>query len=145
MTAFSNSDFLPGTYVLKVQFSNGLFALFTLSIAPAPAQVGCGTNAPMIQSVNASSPPFVVGTRVALSATVTDPDLLTCGSAESFTYAWKFLTMPAGSQAFFPAPLAAQPSFFPDLPGSYVIEVIVTDSTLRTVQATVLVIVAVGP
>jgi K319-like protein len=51
-----------------------------------------------------------------------DPD------GNPITYAWSFLSRPAGSSAAFSNPAAVNATFTPDLPGDYTIQLIVTDS-----------------
>jgi len=51
-----------------------------------------------------------------------DPD------GDPITYAWSFLSRPAGSSAAFSNPTIVNPTFVADQPGDYVIQLIVTDS-----------------
>jgi hypothetical protein len=136
ITDLPTSGFLPGSYVLKVQFSNSTIGLFVLSVGAVTTAStgGCGTNAPIV-AVNFASAGGV-GFQVTLLATVSDPDLITCGAREFFTYDWKFLDVPAGSRLtnLIP-PFAQTPTFIPDVTGIYSVMVTVTDSTGRTARA----------
>lgn len=137
ITTFSWSDFLPGTYLLKVRFTNGRFALFTVSlcVTTATSSGGCGIHPPEA-SLSADPPTAVVGTPVILSLTVADLDLMPpseCGSLEFFTYSWVVLSVPPGSGvASMTPPFGSSVYFTPDVPGSYSVQAIVTDSTGRT-------------
>lgn len=73
--------------------------------------------------------PFYPGEGVALSAPVTDADVTACGFPETVTYAWSLSAAPAGSIAFINQPASPTPSFVPDLPGEYDLQLTVTDST----------------
>lgn len=57
--------------------------------------------------------------------------------ADPLTYTWSFVTMPKQSKAAFSDPSAVSPSFIPDVPGTYVVQLVVndykTDSTPKTV------------
>jgi len=57
--------------------------------------------------------------------------------ADPLTYTWSFVTMPKQSKAAFSDPSAVNPSFIPDVPGTYVVQLVVndykTDSTPKTV------------
>jgi alpha-tubulin suppressor-like RCC1 family protein len=53
------------------------------------------------------------------------------------TYKWSFVTRPDGSDAFIASPTSAQPSFFPDLWGSYVVQLVVNDGWLDSPPSTV--------
>lgn len=131
---------VPGTYTLQLVVTDTAGHQSAPSFAQV--QVGsCGTNAP---EVSAQATPDQVATlqQVALSATVTDvdndpacqtlPDGGTGLSAQSFTYAWSFESMPAGSQAQLNNAALQSPSFTPDVAGQYVVRLLVTDSTGRS-------------
>jgi PKD repeat protein len=86
----------------------------------------CGTATPVVQSIVATPPSPQVGTLVTLTATVTDADN-SCGPPEVFKYAWRVASAPSGSTASLSSSSAASPTFTPDLPGAYTIELVVTD------------------
>lgn len=65
--------------------------------------------------------PFV-GDTVTLDGSLSnDPD------GESISYLWQFTSLPSGSQSSLSTQSAATPSFIPDLPGTYVISLVVND------------------
>jgi len=97
-------------------------AAFDLVVGP------CGAFAPTVTIADPGT--HDPGEAVALSATVVDPDNgPTCGLGQTFTYAWTLDAQPAGSTATLNNPASAAPSFIPDLPGTYTVGVIATDST----------------
>jgi hypothetical protein len=134
VTNFTTSGFLPGTYVLRVEFGQGPSAFFALSIpaTTASAQAACGTT-PLLVNILSSAPSALVGALVTVSAIVLDPDAQICDGP--FSFEWKLLGVPASSRAVLvPSSGAASSSFVPDLPGTYVITVVVS-RTGRTTQA----------
>lgn len=68
---------------------------------------------------------------VQLTATAsTDADnAAPCSLGQTLSYAWSFLALPAGSSAKINNPTVVDPSFFTDYPGTYVVGLVVTDST----------------
>jgi hypothetical protein len=72
------------------------------------------------------------GVPVTFTANVNDPNLPTPGGCTAavapFAYAWTFAAVPTGSKAALNAPMAAGPSFVPDMPGAYVVALTVTDA-----------------
>jgi hypothetical protein len=78
-------------------------------------------------SVNVTATPEIlpgvfVGAPVGLSATA----IATCPGALSYT--WHFVQRPVGSNAVLSSPSAPNPSFVPDLGGSYVVSVMAVDA-----------------
>jgi YD repeat-containing protein len=63
---------------------------------------------------------------------------------DTLSFAWGFAERPAGSTATFVDPTVVQPHFTPDLPGTYVAQLIVTDGAVNSAPDTVQ-IVAVPP
>lgn len=49
------------------------------------------------------------------------------GDGDNLTYEWSFTSVPTGSQAAFDDATVAMPVFTPDLPGAYVVELVVND------------------
>jgi hypothetical protein len=73
-----------------------------------------------------------VGTGVALEAITTDEDEAPgCGLPQSFSYAWRLLEVPGGSVATLANERGRVASLRPDVPGTYVAEVVATDATGR--------------
>ena len=133
----SFSPDVRGNYDLLVQVTDSLGlksdptdpkAHLTYSTQP------CGDNAPVVQSIGAAPVSPDVGGQVALSAVVTDADSDlsgVCGLKRSFTYGWSLLELPAGSAARLNNAAIRAPSFTPDLHGSYVVGLTVTDNLGR--------------
>ncbi len=101
--------------------------------------VDCGANPPVIGSLTATTQGLGVGVSfnpgqvVNLSAAVTDADSA-CNPPfpETFSYAWTLLARPAASAAFIvPNSDGTLASVKPDLPGPYLVQLVVTDSTGR--------------
>ncbi len=89
----------------------------------------CLTHAPAVMDIKASpSAAPNIGQATQLTATITDADAdMTCGEPPSYSYSWSFVQLPAGSTATFNAPTADDPTFTPDVPGDYIIGLVVTD------------------
>lgn len=121
----------PGNYevTLVVTDSTGLSSSpFTATIIASD----CGNAAPSVSSIAATPPAPNTGDTVQLSATVTDADTLpSCSLTQGFSYSWSFITVPAGSTAQLNGSFLLTPSFTADVPGDYVVQLIVTDSTGR--------------
>jgi hypothetical protein len=141
-TLFADA-FLPGAYILRAQFSNGMLAMFVLPLGTVKPAGGCGTHRPTIILNLLTSAPQV-GVPTVLQATATDQDLAVCGPAEYLSYSWKFLDFPAFSQTSF-STLGSMPTFIPDLGGTYTILGTVTDSTGRSASAAITIVVALPP
>ena len=93
------------------------------------AVTDCSENVPVIDSVTPSTASPVVGQVVQLMAAISDADTLApCNLPESISYAWTLVGQPAGSTVVLNNPLAAGPSFAPDLEGDYSIKLVVTDA-----------------
>jgi hypothetical protein len=56
---------------------------------------------------------------------------------DALSHRWSFTIVPTGSQANLSDPMAIQPTFVVDLPGTYVVQLIVNDGTLDSTPATV--------
>ncbi|MEK6608240.1 MAG: hypothetical protein AABZ30_11305, partial [Myxococcota bacterium] len=122
---------VPGDYevALVVTDSAGV------SSAPAPFTVtvsACGDAAPSVEAVTADPPAPDTGEAVQLSATVVDADTEDpCALAQTIAYAWAIAERPVGSTAGLSDAAARNPSFTPDVPGDYVVELVARDSTGR--------------
>lgn len=118
---------VPGVYVAQLIVNDGAtdsdpdtVTITTLNSRPV-------ANAGADQSVVAGQPAALDG-----SASF-DPD------GDPLTFAWSIVSRPDGSAAALADPTAAQTSFVADLPGDYVLQLIVSDGTLASVPDTVLV------
>jgi len=120
-TGNATTSFTPdvaGTYVVSVVVSDGhggsSEAKVTFDAAPfdgRPTAV-----------VRASATDVEPGTSVLLDATgSTDPE------NDTLQYMWSVVSQPAGAQVAFSGQAGAQPTFTAQLPGSYVIQLIVSD------------------
>jgi hypothetical protein len=97
----------------------------------------CGGNRPT--AVVAVSPASVgVGMAVKLVPTVTDADnggscqaRTNPNPVQSFSFGWTLLATPPGSTTSFSGAAAREPGFIADQPGTYVVRLVVTDSTGR--------------
>lgn len=123
----SFSPDVPGDYVFEVYTTNdaGVAGATFRTTVTAGA---CGTSAPVVASVSASSSAPAIGQAVLLSAVVTDADSLPpCNRAETPTYVWRLTRVPAGSVAKLNDPALAGPSFRPDVAGTYEATLTVVD------------------
>ncbi|MGI5860550.1 MAG: PKD domain-containing protein [Myxococcales bacterium] len=122
---------LPGTYrvQLAITDSTGRAGQKTVELTARE----CGVNAPIIVALSAD--PATVGARVQVRAMALDPDSAPpCSRPGALTYAWRFAARPATSAARFDNRRLASPSFLPDVAGTYVVELAVTDPTRRTAR-----------
>lgn len=129
---------MPGSYHARLVVSNG-----TLTSAPAEIIVNvavgaCGDNAPTATAV-ADALAVSPGDGVQLQGSADDVDnAAPCSAAQALTYAWRLVRVPAGSAATLNDASSDWPAFVADVTGSYVAELIVTDSTgMRSAPATV--------
>ncbi|MHB1845082.1 MAG: PKD domain-containing protein, partial [Deltaproteobacteria bacterium] len=126
----------PGVYVAQVVVTDqhgrqGISAPVTVTAT------SCGAVLPEV-SITPSQSATNPGTPVQLSAVVVDPNATgSCSLAEGEAYAWSFLSLPPGSLTQINDPSIADPSFTPDIPGSYSLQVAATDSSGQTGTASV--------
>lgn len=114
-----------GTYVVQLVVNDGASnsdpAIVTISTTSPPPTANAGQN--QLASV---------GTAVQLDGSGSiDPD------GNPITYAWSILSAPKGSAANISDTTAPLPSFTPDLSGSYVAQLIVTDKNASGTPSTV--------
>ena len=108
---------LGGTYVARLIVNDG-------SQDSAPSEVTITADG--APTANAGPDQIGVNLGVAVNLTgaaSTDPE------SQPLTYAWSFVSKPAGSTATLASPTSATPSFTPDLGGDYVVQLIVDDGT----------------
>jgi len=115
----------PGTYVVRLIVNDGL-----TDSAPDTVQIGTANSRPVAhpgpdQTVH-------IGGLVQLDgAASSDVD------GDPLTYGWTFVSTPTDSHADLSDATTAHPSFAPDLPGRYVVQLIVNDGTVDSKPATV--------
>lgn len=95
----ASSDFFGSVYSIEL-------------VAVAPTAVG-GSN----QTIAAGQTAYLNGTASFASDT----------TSASLGYAWSFVSIPSGSSATLSGATTATPFFFVDLPGTYVVQLVVTD------------------
>jgi len=117
---------VAGTYVVQLTVSDGTASststvqVTTLTCCAAPvANAGVQQRATQGATVNLTG------------ATSTDP------FGQTLTYQWSLLSRPAGSTATLSNPTTATPSFTADAAGTYVAQLIVSDSVRASAPATV--------
>ncbi|NJD69712.1 MAG: PKD domain-containing protein [candidate division NC10 bacterium] len=115
----------PGTYVVQLLVNDG----YTDS-APDTVQIGTLNSRPVADA--GPDQTAHIGSLIQLDgAASSDID------GDPLTYAWTFVTTPAGSQATLMDATTAHPSFVADLPGRYVAGLIVNDGALDSKPAAV--------
>lgn len=129
--AVPGPTFVPdvaGSYKLRLVVSNGV-----LTSKPAEVEISvntCGDRAPVVTADAAVDSP-AIGQVVHLDASATDEDTLDdCAAHEAeFSYQWSFAELPDGSRARLNDPGVRNPSFTPDVAGTYVLHVVSMDPT----------------
>jgi lysophospholipase L1-like esterase len=81
----------------------------------------------------------VVGSLVAM-----DGSKSTGADGSQITYQWSMVSKPPGSASIINNPMAVNPTFTPDLPGQYILKLIVTDTKSITSEATVTITASIG-
>ena len=107
----------PGEYVLRLIVNDG-----QADSAPDTVLVTTGNSAPAANAGLDQTAP--VGTVLTLDGSAsTDAD------GDPLTFHWSILNAPAGSSASFSDPAAVHPTILIDAPGTYLVELIVSDGT----------------
>ena len=127
--AASRPSFTPdqgGDYVVGLQVTD---SSGTSASASAHVTVKtCGNSAPLIDSLQGIPATPLVGSAVALVETVSDANSACPGYDATQTFRWSIVTRPAGSAAAIVDPTAASTRFTPDVPGSYQVQLVVTNA-----------------
>jgi hypothetical protein len=115
-----------GTYTAQLIVNDGTVNsapdtvnIFTVNVAPA-------ANAGPDQ-----------GGQALLSLITLDGSGSSDANGDQITYSWTLLTKPAGSAAVLANPTSVSPTFILDLPGDYVVELIVNDGTVDSLSDSV--------
>jgi hypothetical protein len=114
-----------GSYVVKLivsdPFSLSSSSEVTISSDNLPPVANAGT-----------SKSGIVGETVTLDGSGShDPD------GDPITYQWSFTSVPSGSTATIASPTSAVTSFVPDLPGAYVVQLIVNDGFVNSAPSSI--------
>lgn len=127
--AFSTAD-VAGTYVAQLVVNDGLVdsapSLITITAGGA-ANTPPVANAGIAQAVNAGAEVHLSG------AGSTDVD------GDPLTYHWLLINAPDHSGAQLSSLTAVNPTFTPDLPGAYIVQLIVNDGKIDSDPATVVI------
>ena len=117
----------PGVYMVQLTVNDG-----QMDSQPDVVMINTVNSAPVANAGEAQS--TATGTTVILQGNrSSDVD------GDPLTFRWTFLTRPTGSQATLLAPMAVNPAFVVDRPGTYVAQLIVNDGTLDSLPATVII------
>ncbi len=116
---------LPGEYVAQLVVNNG-----SLSSAPDTATITTNSLPPVADA--GADQESTAGQLVHLNGQASH-----ASSGLPLTYLWSFVTKPAGSAAALIDATTATPSFTPDAPGAYVVQLIVNDTLLDSEADTV--------
>jgi hypothetical protein len=119
---------LAGTYVIGLTVNDGKVSSPQSSVAVTA--VAAVNSAPVAQAGSARS--VTVGATVTLSgAGSTDPD------GDALSYAWTLQSRPAGSAASLSGATTVSPRFTPDVAGTYVVSLTVSDGRLSSSPSSV--------
>ena len=91
----------------------------------------CGVNRPPLANAGIDQTAFVLQTVTLDGSASSDPD------GQSLTYAWSFVSRPAGSAATLSSSTAVKPTFVPDREGDYLLRLIVNDGQVGSAPDTV--------
>jgi hypothetical protein len=123
-----NLTFRPdelGDFIIQLIVNDGV-----ASSTPSTVTISTNDVAPVAQPGSAQT--VTVGQTVTLDGTGSiDSD------GQALTYSWSITTKPTGSNAAFAGAASAHPTFIADLPGDYVVQLVVNDGFLSSAPATV--------
>lgn len=135
-----STNFVPdvaGDYVVTLKVNDtttGLNNTFTMTIqvTQGPVAVITGSASPVAQ---ASGPAFA--SSVGSSVTLRGDGSYEAGGSSPLTYLWQITTRPTGSTASLVNATAADATFTPDVNGTYVVKLTVTDTSGSAAVSTV--------
>ena len=116
---------LPGTYVVQLIVNDGY-----ASSPPAIVNITTTNTAPVAK-------PGLDQTVLVGAATQLDGSASVDADNDLLTYSWSILSRPAGSNALIPSPAVVQPTFIPDVTGTYIVQLIVNDGFTNSQPANV--------
>ncbi len=124
----STSSFTPdrsGTYDVAVTVRRGARSV----VMPLTVTVGsCGLQAPVAHFL--LQPTATPGSIISLDASgSSDPDSVACSLGQSLTYSWQLVSRPPGSVAVIANSTSVTTSFSPEVVGSYLVRLTVSDGT----------------
>lgn len=132
----STPTFTPdvaGVYVVRLVVNDGTVdsapALVTVTVSSTDGGVP-GNAVPVADAGPAQS--VFVGALVTLDGSASSD-----ADGDPLTYSWAFTSKPVGSAATLSGSATVAPSFTPDLPGAYVVRLIVSDGQAASLPATV--------
>ena len=116
---------VSGTYVVQLIVNDG-------SVDSAPVTVNISTdNSAPVANAGSDQTVFVTDTVTLDGSGSTDID------GDPLTYSWSFTSVPASSGATLSDATAVNPTFIVDLPGAYVMQLIVNDGSVDSAPVTV--------
>lgn len=118
---------LLGSYIAQLIVHDGALASPPATVTLSTTNSRPTADAGLPQSVAASTPVLLDGS----ASRDADGDLLGFG--------WSLTTLPPGSKAAISGAKLVSPGFVPDVPGTYIAQLIVSDGKLDSVPATVLI------
>lgn len=108
--------------IVRGRRAAGLFSALLVLACAGDAHRSQDQNAPPVARITATSSVVRVGSAALLDgSTSSDPD------GDGLTYAWAFGAKPGGSAATLAFTTGKQTAFVPDLPGAYVVTLVVSD------------------
>jgi hypothetical protein len=116
---------LPGTYVAQLIVNDG-----TVNSAPDTVTISTLNSAP-VANAGPDQTAFVGNTVTLDGSGSSDVD------GDALSYSWAILSSPVGSGAMLSSSTAVMPTFVVDLPGTYVVQLIVNDGTVNSAPDTV--------
>ena len=116
---------MPGTYVAQLTVNDG-----TVDSAPDTVTITTSNSAP-VADAGPDQTVFVTDTVTLDGSGSSDVD------GDPLTYFWSFTSLPPGSAALLSNPDSVSPTFDVDLPGTYVVQLIVDDGLVDSAPDTV--------
>ena len=120
---------LPGTYVVGLVVNDG-------NVNSTPSTVTVTATAPATNAAPVANAGVAQNVVTGAVVTLTGSGSLDA-NGDSLTYAWAFTSKPANSAAVLAEATSASPSFIADLPGTYVVGLVVNDGKVNSTQSTV--------